>query len=79
MGHNAHTERTLKQLLHKIHELLPGVEVPGLDLSPQPLVELVAGHGLQDVGRDLELGDKSFLLSLGLGLLLLRNVSLPLY
>ena len=74
LGDKRHTKLALKDFLHKVHELLPGVELLGLDLPPEPLVDLVAGHGLQDVGRDLELGHRGLLLPLGLGLLPLPNL-----
>ena len=75
---DTHAELALEQLLGEVHELLPGLELLGLDLAPEPLVHLVVVHGLQEVCWDLELGNWGLLLSLSFGLLSLFNFSPPL-
>ena len=46
LGDQTHTKLALKDFLHKIHKLLSSDELLGLNLAPEPLVDLIAGHGL---------------------------------
>ena len=58
-GEDAEADGTLHLPLHLVHQILPSREDLGLDISPQPLVQLVTVHGLQHVGWNLDLGHPS--------------------